>query len=167
MPARLPDARKALAGTLRPGRTAAGRAKDRGAPAHGKLWRIPAACPDREAKADFAAAWAELARAVNAASSASRSDKPAFHALVEARTLAMRAAELLEQDGVTITSGGGAVKAHPAAALWAQAQRVFLALSARFGLTPADRDRALALGDESKAADPLAEFAPRVRLVRS
>ena len=152
MPPRLPDATKKARGTLRKSRTPAA---VRGAGVRGELWIVPSRCPNREATKDYAAAWRELAAAVNSARSVSSADRPAFGQMVAALSLARTAQRQLETEGATIDSGSGAVKASPFVALWAQGQRAFFAAAARFSLVPADRDRAEALGSGGKTAEDL------------
>lgn len=146
MSARLPDATKRARGTLRPGRTAAARAgKASGRQTRGQLWTIPLACPDQAAAPD----WRELATAINSNRTSTEADRPLFSECVRALSIARRFAGQIELDGATITSPSGAIKSHPAVAGWLGASKLFCELAARFGCSPADRDRAVALGGES------------------
>lgn len=100
------------------------------------------------------AVWAEVAPTLPVGT-LTAADVPMFGVLCTALARYREAAALIARDGVLIPGARGVVK-HPAAQLARDAAQQALALSARFGLTPVDRDRLRSpVADSAPGADLL------------
>lgn len=64
--------------------------------------------------------------------------------------------EIIDRDGLLLPGHNGSLRRNPALMIQKQAMEVIVSVSARFGLTPADRAR-MKLG-EKKGDDPLADL---------
>jgi P27 family predicted phage terminase small subunit len=150
---RTPASLKALQGTSRPGRDTTR------APAGGPVEAFPpppAGLTEREA-----AAWDELAQVVGPMQVVAPSDMVAFRQMVTTLAVCEEARGELNANGLTYvveTASGCVVRKHPAAEILASFKKQLACELARFGLTPADRERVAAMGGQSEA-DPLDEFA--------
>lgn len=150
---RKPDKMKELAGTAR---------KDRvnpKAPAQQPSKLLP---PPRGLTAGERAAWFELARVLEPMRVATDADLVAFRQMAVTLAVINDAKQALDDaKGLTYTletESGTVVRKRPEVEILLAYKRQLSVELSRFGLTPADRSRVSALGDEGRGNDPLAEF---------
>ena len=107
-------------------------------------------------------AWVELRQLVNPLRVATQADLPAFTLLVEAMGVALRAAEVIRREGLTMIETGlkgqRYVRTRPEVGVLANFQKIVWYGLGRFGLTPADRARVVSLTG-IPVNDPADEFA--------
>jgi P27 family predicted phage terminase small subunit len=150
---RKPAALHILQGTARPGR------QNRKAPKVEALEGFPgppAGLTEREV-----AAWRELAAVVAPMRTTTPSDMVAFRQMVTTLAVVEEAREALNREGLTFivtTESGEVVRKRPEVEVLGAFKKQLSVELSRFGLTPADRERVSALGEDS-AGDPLDEFA--------
>src|SRR3954447_15334626 len=84
-------------------------------------------------------------------------DLPALGLLARLLAAEREAAAALEEDGLTIKSGAGVIKAHPALVVLGQARAQAHRLLADFGMTPRGRNY-VAPAERAAPDDPLAHF---------
>jgi P27 family predicted phage terminase small subunit len=112
---------------------------------------------------DFAQlAWRSLAELVDPLKVVTRADLVAFRQMAVVLGVIEQAREALDDAGeltfVVSTETGEVIRKRPEVEILATYQRILDAKLARFGLTPAEREKVSA-ADEGAAADPLDEFA--------
>jgi P27 family predicted phage terminase small subunit len=150
---RKPAALKELQGTSRPGRDTP---NVLASPPLEAFPPPPAGLSEREA-----AAWEELAQVVGPMRVTAPSDMVAFRQMVTTLATVEEARAELNDNGLTYTvetASGCVVRKHPAVEILATFKKQLAGDLARFGLTPADRERVSAMGEQAEG-DPLDEFA--------
>lgn len=147
-----PHALKVLEGTARKDR------ENAHAPAGTPLEALP---PPPDLTEWETMAWAELAPVVLSMRAATPSDLPAFRQMVGTLAVVEESRHALRTLGLTFTvstESGEVVRKRPEVEILATFKKQLSVELSRFGLTPADRQRVSALGEET-AGDPLDEFA--------
>lgn len=150
MPARLSNARKAAAGTLRPARV-------RQVPAGDRLLDPPK--PPAGLSKAAADEWKRLAAALVEVGTLTRGDLRALQLLSETLAAVADLAATIAKEGFTVAGVGGGVKSHPCLVALAQARAQSHRMLADFGLTPRARggvDQAPDSTDDD--ADPAARY---------
>jgi P27 family predicted phage terminase small subunit len=105
-------------------------------------------------------AWRELAGVVGPLRTCTAADMPAFRQMVSTLAVVEEARAALRQHGLTFvvsTESGEVVRKRPEVEVLAAFKKQLSVELSRFGLTPADRERVSALGEDGPA-DPLDEF---------
>lgn len=85
------------------------------------------------------ALWRKNVEALHTAGILKLTDGPAYALLCQNYGMAMKAAKLLDEDGLTIDDGRGGQKKHPASTIFSQSSSSFLSLAKEFGMTPSSR----------------------------
>ena len=151
---RKPAALKLVTGTLRADR------KNVQMPATLPIDRIPA--PPKNLDAYEKAAWLRLAKIVQPMKIATTEDMVAFQEMVTSLAVCDAAREDIRANGITVegfTDRGAPIsRKNPAVEVLATFKRLLAAELARFGLTPADRERVSQLTGDAGSEDPLDEF---------
>ena len=102
---------------------------------------------------DGAAVWLKLAADLIQRRMLAASDLPAFAVLVSAVVDHRQATEILAAEGLITSAGTGALKAHPATALKAQAATLILRFAGEFGLSPSARQSLIGAATTSDAGN--------------
>jgi P27 family predicted phage terminase small subunit len=150
---RKPAALHVLQGTARKGR------QNPRAPAAAPLEKLPP--PPKGLSEREADAWRELARVVGPMRTTTAADMVAFRQMAITLAVIEEAREALNTHGQTYsveTESGTVVRKRPEVEILASFKKQLSVELSRFGLTPADKERVSALGEDS-AGDPLDEFA--------
>lgn len=150
---RKPRALKLVQGTDRPDR--ANKKAPAGAP-------CPVGDPPDDLNEFAQLAWRSLGELVDPLKVVTRADLVAFRQLAVVLGILEQAREALDDAGeltfVVSTETGEVIRKRPEVEILATYQRILDAKLARFGLTPAEREKVSGI-DEGAAADPLDEFA--------
>lgn len=152
MPPRKADSLKELSGTTRRDR------KTRRDPT-ARLLKTPP--PPSGLSHSAVATWRTLAGALTAAGVLTGLDLEMLRLLVQALATERDMATLIETEGVTIATGDGGRKAHPALRAGSEARTVAVRLMVQFGMSPASRqsvDRAPAPPDPNSPWAQLARL---------
>lgn len=123
------------------------------------LDRIPDP-PEGLSKSELAA-WVELAGIVGPLKVTTSADMVAFRQMAVTLAVIEDAREAIQDEGLTFdvhTESGTVIRKRPEVEILIAFKKQLSVELSRFGLTPADRERVTALGDE-KGEDPLDEFA--------
>ncbi|QRF55750.1 phage terminase small subunit P27 family [Variovorax paradoxus] len=104
-------------------------------------------------------AWGRLGVLLDRMGVLTEADGPALERLCDCYAELLELRDSLSSQGRTYETDGGLIKANPAAAMFADADRRFKSYLVEFGLTPAARSKVQAAPDDDKdKKDPLAEF---------
>jgi len=85
-------------------------------------------------------AWSEVAPLIQSAGTLTAADLPALRLLAESLATAALAQETIDREGITVQSGNGSVKPHPALNAMDKARSQAHRLLNDFGLTPKARN---------------------------
>lgn len=150
MPPRLSTARKSAAGTLRPGRV-------RNVPATDRLTDPPK--PPAELDPLAAREWKSLAPILCETGVLTVADLRLLRMACELLADISRLEKVIRDEGLTVTSGSGAVKSHPALNALAQSRAQAARLLESFGLSPRSRGGVdQAPGGDDHDDDPAAAY---------
>lgn len=150
---RKPAALHVLHGTARQGR------QNTRAPTAAALEELPP--PPKGLSKREAAAWRELAQVVGPLRTMTAADVPAFRQMAITLAVIEEAREVVNKKGLTFsveTESGTVIRKRPEVEILAAFKKQLSVEMSRFGLTPADRERVSALGEDAKG-DSLDEFA--------
>lgn len=128
---RLPVTTKAITGTKRSGRAAPATAAD-------ALATLPP--PPKHLSGPAAGEWARLAPIVSGLGTVSAADLRAFEMLCATLATASDAEATVREEGMTMPTGGGGVRSHPAVKVMETARGQAARLLEQFGLTPKARN---------------------------
>jgi P27 family predicted phage terminase small subunit len=107
-------------------------------------------------------AWGRLSVLLDGMGVLTVADTYAFERLCQCYAELLTYKALIDKDGATYTTtsvaGGYAIKANPAVAMHADADRRFHSYLQAFGLTPSSRSKVNAVPTADEKEDPLAEF---------
>lgn len=95
--------------------------------------------------------WVGLAAILAPVGRLTPADHSEFRVLVDAIADYRKAREFIERDGLLIVGDKGLPLKHPAFSVSEVASRTITTIGAKFGLSPADRERAKSTGAPSKA----------------
>ncbi len=146
-------------GALKKAQGTARKDRQRRAPASSSpLERIPP--PPRDLAPGEVAAWRELARLISPLKVTTAADMVAFRQMAVTLAVIESAREAIQKHGLIFaveTESGTVVRKRPEVEIMIAYKKQLAVELSRFGLTPADRERVSALGDDA-GADPLDEF---------